>query len=301
MTTAAAESRSNLTPETQNRPTAIYRYIRRNPAMMGGLGILSVMFIFWAFGTVLTDVDDARPLSFRPSQSPSSEHWLGTDRQGKDLVTVLVIGTPQTLRIGLIAGAIGITIGTMLAFIAGYFGGFIDGTIRFVVDTLQTIPILIVLVAIAIAIPGDMTVEMMALVVAMLAWLGPTRVLRSQVLVMRQQSYVDLARLTGMGDMEIIVKEMIPNLMPYIVANFVLAVAGAILASIGIEALGLGPFEANTLGMTIYWNIYYASLLNGWWWWWAPPIVIIVLLFVGLFLVTRGLDEWANPRLRKRV
>jgi len=269
--------------------------------MMGGLGILSVMFIFWAFGTVLTDVDDARPLSFRPSQSPSSEHWLGTDRQGKDLVTVLVIGTPQTLRIGLIAGAIGITIGTMLAFIAGYFGGFIDGTIRFVVDTLQTIPILIVLVAIAIAIPGDMTVEMMALVVAMLAWLGPTRVLRSQVLVMRQQSYVDLARLTGMGDMEIIVKEMIPNLMPYIVANFVLAVAGAILASIGIEALGLGPFEANTLGMTIYWNIYYASLLNGWWWWWAPPIVIIVLLFVGLFLVTRGLDEWANPRLRKRV
>ena len=53
--------------------------------------------------------------------------------------------------------------------------------------------------------------------------------------------------------------------------------------------------------MTIYWNIFYASLLNGWWWWWAPPIIIIVTLFVGLFLVTRGLDEWANPRLRKRV
>ncbi|MBN4064816.1 ABC transporter permease [Dehalococcoides mccartyi] len=302
MTTATSESTAGKdTLKSQSRPRAIYKYILRNPAMLGGLGILFTLFLFWAIGSVLTDVDDARPLSFRPIQSPSSEHWLGTDRQGKDLITVLIIGTPQTLRVGLIAGAIGISIGTMLAFIAGYFGGAIDSTIRFIVDTLQTIPILIVLVAIAIAIPGDMTVEMMALIIAMLAWLGPTRVLRSQVLVMRQQPYVELARLTGMGDMEIIIKEMIPNLMPYIVANFVLAVAGAILASIGIEALGLGPFEANTLGMTIYWNIFYGSLINGWWWWWVPPIVIIVFLFVGLFLVTRGLDEWANPRLRKRV
>ncbi len=304
MSTAVTTSTTGADPDPANieaRARAIYRYIRRNPAMMGGLGILFTLFLLWAFGAIFTDVEDARPLSFRPSQPPYCEHWLGTDRQGKDLITVLVIGTPQTLRIGLIAGTVGIVIGTLLAFIAGYFGGAVDALIRFVVDTLQTIPILIVLVAIAIAIPGDMTVEMMALIVAMLAWLGPTRVLRSQVLVMRQQKYVELARLTGMGDLEIIVKEMIPNLMPYIVANFVLAVAGAILASIGIEALGLGPFEANTLGMTIYWNIFYASLLNGWWWWWAPPIIIIVVLFVGLFLVTRGLDEWANPRLRKRI
>lgn len=293
---------SSVIPVSPDRRVrAIYRYIRRNPAMMAGLAVLGTLFLLWAIGTILTDSQDARPLSFRPSTPPSAEHWLGTDRQGKDIISVLVIGTPQTLRIGIIAGTVGIVIGTLLAFIAGYFGGFVDSTIRFVVDTLQTIPILIVLVAIAIAIPGDMTVEMMALIVAMLAWLGPTRVLRSQVLVMRQQKYVELARLTGMSDLEIIIKEMIPNLMPYIVANFVLAVAGAILASIGIEALGLGPFEANTLGMTIYWNIFYASLLNGWWWWWAPPIIIIVTLFVGLFLVTRGLDEWANPRLRKRV
>ena len=100
---------------------------------------------------------------------------------------------------------------------------------------------------------------------------------------------------------EIIVKEMMPNLAPFIVATFITSVSGAVLASIGLEALGLGPFEANTLGMTIYWNIWYASLINGWWWWWAPPIIIIVMLFVGLFLVSQGLDEWANPRLRKSV
>ena len=75
----------------------------------------------------------------------------------------------------------------------------------------------------------------------------------------------------------------------------------AVFASLGLEALGLGPFESNTMGMTIYWNIWYGSLLNGWWWWWSPPIIMIVLLFVGLFLISRGLDEWANPRLRRGV
>jgi peptide/nickel transport system permease protein len=160
---------------------------------------------------------------------------------------------------------------------------------------------LLVLVVIAISLPTDMSVETMALIVAAFAWLGPTRVLRSQVLVIRQQSYVELARFTGMSGPEIIVKEMMPNMMPYIVATFVSAVSSAVLASIGLEALGLGPFEANTLGMTIYWNIWYGSLLNGWWWWWAPPIFIIVFLFIGLFLVSQGLDEWANPRLRRSV
>jgi peptide/nickel transport system permease protein len=166
---------------------------------------------------------------------------------------------------------------------------------------LRTIPALIVLVIIAISVPGEMSVEMMALIIAALSWLGPTRVLRSQVLVIRQQNYVELARFTGMSGPEIIVREMMPNLAPFIVSVFVTSVSGAVLASIGLEALGLGPFEANTLGMTIYWNIWYASLINGWWWWWAPPIIIILMLFVGLFLVSQGLDEWANPRLRKSV
>jgi peptide/nickel transport system permease protein len=276
-------------------------YLRRNPTLIAGFVLLLLIAVFVLVGASVTDPDDARPLSYRPSQEPSAEHWLGTDRLGKDILAVMVEGTPQTIRIGLIAGAIGVVIGTVLAFFSGYYGGAFDTFTRSLVDILRTVPALIVLVIIAISVPGEMSVEMMALIVAALAWLGPTRVLRSQVLVIRQQSYVELARFTGMSGPEIIIKEMMPNLMPFIVAVFVTAVAGAILASIGLEALGLGPFESNTLGMTIYWNIWYASLINGWWWWWAPPIIIIVILFVGLFLVSQGLDEWANPRLRKRV
>lgn len=289
------------TPPPTNRMRNFLLYLRRNPTLIAGFVLLLLIAVFVLVGASVTDPDDARPLSYRPSQEPSAEHWLGTDRLGKDILAVMVEGTPQTIRIGLIAGAIGVVIGTVLAFFSGYYGGAFDTFTRSLVDILRTVPALIVLVIIAISVPGEMSVEMMALIVAALAWLGPTRVLRSQVLVIRQQSYVELARFTGMSGPEIIIKEMMPNLMPFIVAVFVTAVAGAILASIGLEALGLGPFESNTLGMTIYWNIWYASLINGWWWWWAPPIIIIVILFVGLFLVSQGLDEWANPRLRKRV
>jgi peptide/nickel transport system permease protein len=289
------------TPPPSNRMRDFLLYLRRNPSLISGSALLLLIALFVLVGSSVTKPADALPLAYRPSQPPSAEHWLGTDRLGKDILAVMVEGTPKTIRIGLIAGAIGVAIGTFLAFFSGYYGGALDTFVRSLVDILRTIPPLVVLVIIAISVPYDMSVEMMALIVAALAWLGPTRVLRSQVLVMRQQSYVELARFTGMSGPEIIVREMMPNLMPFIVAVFVSSVSGAILASIGLEALGLGPFESNTLGMTIYWNIWYASLINGWWWWWAPPIIIIVLLFVGLFLVSQGLDEWANPRLRKSV
>ncbi len=276
-------------------------YLRRNPPLIFGTLLLVLIAVFVIVGAFVTEPADARPLAFRPSQEPSAEHWLGTDRLGKDILAEMVEGTPQTIRVGLIAGAIGVAIGTILAFFSGYYGGGFDSFIYATVDILRTIPTLLVLVIIAISVPGQISVELMALIIAALSWLGPYRVLRSQVLVIRQQNYVELARFTGMSGPEIIVKEMMPNLAPFIVAVFVSTVSGAVLASIGLEALGLGPFEANTLGMTMYWNIWYASLINGWWWWWSPPIIIILMLFVGLFLVSQGLDEWANPRLRKSV
>lgn len=283
-----------------NRGNALYSYLRRNPSLLAGIGLLLVIILFVVIGSLKTKPDDAKPLSYKPSQPPSAEHWLGTDRLGKDILAVMVEGTPKTIRIGLIAGTIGVVIGTLLAFFSGYYGGWFDTLTRSTVDILRTVPSLLVLIIIAISI-GKMSIEQMALTVSVLAWLDPTRVLRAQVLVLKRQAYVELARFTGMSGPEIIVKEMMPNLMPYIVSTFVLAVTSAVFASLGLEALGLGPFESNTLGMTIYWNIWYGSLLNGWWWWWAPPIIVIVLLFVGLFLISQGLDEWANPRLRRGV
>lgn len=154
--------------------------------------------------------------------------------------------------------------------------------IRMVVDTLLTVPGLLVLIFIA-----------------SLAWMHPTRAIRAQVLTLRERAYVQVAKLSGMSSFEIVVRELIPNLLPYLAASFVGAVAGAVLASIGLEALGLGPQNEPTIGMTIYWAISFNALLRGLWWWWLPPIVVIVILFTGLFLLSSGLDEIANPRRRR--
>jgi len=161
------------------------------------------------------------------------------------------------------------------------------------------VPGLLVLIIIANSIRGVIDINLMALVVASLAWMHPTRTIRAQVLSFRERAYVQMAKLSGMSGIEIIVRELIPNLLPYLAASFVGAVASAVLASIGLEALGLGPQNEPTIGMTIYWAISFNAMLRGLWWWWVPPIVVVVVLFMGLFLLSAGLDEIANPRRRR--
>ena len=116
---------------------------------------------------------------------------------------------------------------------------------------------------------------------------------------MRERGYVEVARLSGMSGPGIIFFELLPNLLPYLAATLVNAVSAAILASIGLEVLGLGPIDSPTLGMTLYWVNFNAAMINGWWWWWTAPTVIILTVFLGLFFLTVGLDEIANPRLRR--
>ena len=278
---------------------AFGRYLRRNPSLVVGIVLLLSLALFSGVGALIYDLERARPLSAPAGLPPSADYPFGTDNQGRDLFAVMVAGTPLSLRIGLVAGLIGLSIGTVLAFVAAYYGGWIDTVIRGLVDIGLTIPGLLVLIIIAIAVRGSLTVDLMALVVASLAWLHPTRVIRGQVLSMRERAYVQVAKLSGMSGPEIIFKEMLPNLLPYLAASLVGATAGAVLASIGLEALGLGPIDSPTIGMTLYWVIYYSALLLGMWWWFLPPIVVIIILFVGLFNLGVGLDEIANPRLRR--
>ena len=110
----------------------------------------------------------------------------------------------------------------------------------------------------------------------------------------------EFARLNGASAMRIIFLEMMPNLLPYLSASLVVAVAQAVLASVGLEALGLGTPSEPTLGMTIYWLMNESAFLLGLWWWILAPITVLVILFVGLYLLTVGIDELANPRLRVR-
>ncbi len=284
-----------------DRVGAVLRYLKRNPSLPIGIAMLLSLLLFSLVGSMLVDTQRARPLSVMAIQPPSWELPFGSDRQGRDLLAVMIAGTPLTIRIGVIAGLIGVGVGTVLAFVGAFYGGLLDTVIRGLVDVGLTVPGLLVLIILAVTIREGITVNQMALVVACLAWLYPTRVIRSQVLSMRERTWIQVAKLSGMSGPEIIVKEMLPNLFPYLAAALVNSISGAVLASVGLEALGLGPIESPTLGMTVYWVQFNAALINGWWWWWTVPIVILFILFVGLFLISVGLDEIANPRLRKTV
>jgi peptide/nickel transport system permease protein len=285
-----------------SRLNEFLRYVRRNPNLGIGLGILLLLILFSVVGSLYTDENGAYPLAAPASQPPSWAYPFGTDGQGRDLFAVAVAGTWLTLRIGVIAGIIGVTIGVILAFTSAFYGGWFDVVVRWMVDVLLTVPGLLVLVVIASSI-GNAAVGVngMAFIIAMLAWMGPTRTIRSQVLSMRERSYVMMARLNGMSGLGIIFREMIPNLLPYLGASLVGAVTGAIFASIGLAALGLGSLRDPTLGVTIYWVMNQNAFVRGMWWWAAVPVSIVVLIFVMLFLISAGLDELANPRVRRAV
>ncbi|MFL2673098.1 MAG: ABC transporter permease [Dehalococcoidia bacterium] len=313
MTTVAENPSQDLTKKTFKRRLEDFaRYIRRNPSLGVGIALVMSLLLFVIIGYATYEVERFRPLSGGPDLAPfesdpynpgtrSGGYILGTDRQGRDVMSVMIAGIPLTLQIGLIAGLIGISVGTVLAFIAAYYGGWVDQVISTIVDVGLTIPGILILIVIAVNIQSGLSVQQMGLAVSAVAWVWPARTIRAQVLVMREQLYVEIARLSGTSGFSIMFKEMLPNLAPYIGASLVGSVASAILASVGLEALGLGPFDSPTLGMTIYWNIQFSSILHGMWWWFGPPILVLAMIFVGLFLITAGLDEWSNPRLRKRV
>ncbi len=277
------------------------RYLRRNRNLSIGLLLLLGVFLFAGLGRIFWDISKAAPLSGLPNLEPSWSHPLGTDRQARDILSVMIVGTPKTLYIGFFAGIVGVTIGTALGLIAAYYGGWIDTLIKTIVDVGLTIPPILVLILFAISLHASLSLTQMAIVVAALSWLYPTRTIRAQALTIRERAYIQVARLSGAPSRAIIFREIMPNLLPYLAATFVATVSAAVLASVGLEILGLSSLETNTLGVTIYWTNYYAALLHGLWWWFLPPVLIIVIVFVALFLIASGLDEFANPRSRRSV
>ncbi|HET8523713.1 MAG TPA: ABC transporter permease [Thermomicrobiales bacterium] len=296
---AAPTLHDNFLNELGRRAGATGRHLKHNPKLLVGFLLLLFLIGLAVIGPLFVDVAEANPMAVEPDMAPSRHYIFGTDSQGRNLLALMIRGIPLTLRVGLQAGAIGLGIGILLGFVSGYAGGVVDTVIRSLADIMLSVPGLMVLIVIAASIKGLISIQAISLVVASLAWMYPTRTIRSQVLTLRERPYVEMAKLNGMSGRQIILRELLPNLLPYLGASFVGAVGSAILATIGLEALGLGPQHEPTLGMTIYWAIFYSALLRGLWWWWAAPVGVIVILFTALFLISLGLDELANPRLRR--
>ncbi len=277
-------------------------YVRRNPMLGVGLGILIALIVFTLVGRFFVDPNMAYKQSTAINQPPNVKHPFGTDAQGRDLLTMMIMGTGMTLEIGAIAGAIGLGVGIVLGFVAGYVGGVFDTIITSLIDVYLTIPSFLILVLIATTFKNiTLGVVEMGLIVSIVSWAGSARAIRAQVLSMRERPFVMMAKLGGMGGFEIIMKELVPNLAPFLVLSLSTSVYGGIMSSLGLEALGIGSRRAPTMGMTLFYVNYYSAFLLGLWWWILEPVAVIVLTLTSLVLISIGLDEVANPRRRRTI
>lgn len=281
----------------------------RNPKLIWGAGlILGIVAlgilgrIFWNMDLVFTGSAPLKlpPLGFENlrGQPGQAAFPLGTDGAGRDMLALIVIGAPNSLFVGLLASVIGMSIGIFLGFSAGFLGGRADDTIRILSDVMITIPPLLILVVFQAAF-GDVSLTLMAVLIAAFMWQSPTRLIRAQVLSMREAGYVQMARLSGASTVHIMFREMMPNLVPYLFGSFIANVTTSIVTAVGLEVLGLGPQRIPTLGRIIYEAINSGALIQNLWWWWGLPTILLAVMFIGLLLINLGLDEVSNPRLRK--
>lgn len=275
----------------------VIAFFRENRLFTAGVLLLLGLYIFGIVGLLLINPKGsdmgAVPLNLRPSQ----QHLLGTDGLGRDMLAVMVIGIPNLFKIGFLAGAVGVVIGTLIGLFAGYYRGLADAIFSSFADVMLVIPSLAVLITVS-AYVRVVSVELMAIIVGLLSWPLSARVIRAQTLSLRERLFVQVAKLSGQNDFEIITRQILPNVTAYLAASFVGAVSGGILASVGLEVLGLGPQNVPTIGRALYYAFKGSALFKGMWWWWGPPVVTLAIIFTGLFWISLSLDKYANPRLK---
>ncbi len=276
------------------------RYLRRNRGLAVGILIVALLAAFTVIGMLTIDPSHAYPLAVKPKQPPSAQFLLGTDFFGRDLLAEMVVGMWQTALIGVLAGGLGTIIGVILGFISAYFGGIVDTIIKGTCQILTPIPVFLIQVVIAGSLDKRaVTIYTMAFIVLALGWMWPTLVIRSQVLTMKERQFVSVAKLSGRNDLGIIFAEIMPNLLPFIAASFVSNVFSAVFASFYLAVVGLGPLREPLLGNIIWAAQGQGAFFNGWWWWPIWPAIGMVLILGSLALINMGLDELANPRVRK--
>jgi peptide/nickel transport system permease protein len=307
MTTLTSQYAPPIQP---SRWKLIRGYLRRNKSLLVGLLILVFLILFTVTGLFIVDPKHAFPLSVRSKQPPGIldfgiENWpgklpLGSDFFGRDMYAAMVRGLWQTALIGVLAGAAGTLIGVVLGFTSAYFGGLFDTIVKGICQILTPIPVFMIQIIIASSLDKrDVTIYTMAGIVVMLAWMAPTLVIRSQVLSMKERQFVSVAKLSGVGNAGIIFGEIMPNLLPFIAAAFVSQVFNGVFSSFYLAIVGLGPLREPLLGNIIWGAQSQGAFFNGWWWWPILPAFAMVLILSSLALINMGMDELANPRIRK--
>jgi len=262
-----------------------------------GLFILALMVGLALFAPWLAPFDPTARVG-RPFLPPDATFWLGTNDIGNDILSELIHGTRVSLSIGAIAAFTAIGIGTVVGLVAGYVGGTIDAALMRLVDLLLVIPFLPLMILLAAYVgPSFWNI---VLVIGLLSWARPARVVRSQVLSLRTRGYVQASRSMGAPAGHVIVHHILPGVLPLAVAQFVLAASSTILIEASLSFLGLGDPLAKSWGMILYYAQARGAFLSGAWKWWVlPPGMMITVAVLGFAFTGYALEDIVNPRLRR--
>jgi peptide/nickel transport system permease protein len=276
------------------------RLFAKNKMGVAGLAILTVFIVLALFADVL--VPEAR-LSVTdapgaPLQPPSSQFWLGTDELGRSVLDLVIQGSQISLLVGFLATAISMLIGSLVGIVAGYLGGWIEVILMRFTDWFLVIPFLALAIVLAAILGPSLLV--IAFVIGIVTWPGTARVVRAQVLTLKERPYVERARALGASNAQIISRHILPNVFPLIFANTILVVAVAILTEATLSFLGLGDPFSISWGSILESAFAEGAISLGAWWYLIPPGLCIVLVVLAFTMCGYAFDEILDPRLRER-
>jgi peptide/nickel transport system permease protein len=228
-----------------------------------------------------------------PLESPSSKHWFGTDKLGRDVAAGMIHGSRISLSIGFVAVGIAVIIGVILGAIAGYFGSWIDLVVSRLFEIMLSIPTFFLLITVAALLPPSIFLTMA--IIGMTSWVGMARFTRNEFLRIRSLDYVTAAIALGVTDRKVMFKHILPNALAPVIVSVVLGIAGAILVESSLSFLGIGvPAELVTWGSILH----EASTTTFAWWLAVFPGFAIFITVLAYYLVGEGLREVLDPRLR---
>ena len=278
-----------------SRRGVVLRALRRNPAAVIGASVLFVITFCAVLAPVIAPYGlhtQVGPVFGRPTW----KHPVGLDDGGIDMVTLLMWGARISLVVGFAATFVSMAIGGTVGVLAGYFGGKVDTILMRITDYFLVIPDVPLMIVVA-AIWGPSLFHIV-IVIGILLWTGTARVIHAQVKSVRERVYVKRARALGAGHIRIVVRHVLPQVAPLLIANTVLTVAVAIFDETALSFLGLGDPSRTSLGKVIENAFERAAISSGAWWAIVPPGALVALIILGCSLVGGSMEDALNPRLR---
>jgi len=231
-------------------------------------------------------------------QRPSQQYILGTDSRGQDIFWQATFAIRNSLIISLIAGLFSRIIAVIVGLVAGYRGGTTDRVLMFISDGFLVIPLFLILVMLAMLIRERMNIFTTGLLLAVFGWAWDARLIRAQILSLREREFTKTAILSGTGTMELVFKEYLPYITPLVFSTLINNMSWAIGMEMTLSIVGLTNMDIPTLGTTLKWALNYHALLLKRWNWLLTPVTLSILLFIALYWMSVSISEYLDPRTR---